>query len=109
MVGGGHVLDEAHVFRDEGYSGARLDRPGLDALRDAYQAEAISLAELTERRRQLAKERQDVERQREERDRLRQQRLRAETVRTDLAEFCGRMRSRLYRASFATSRRSCSC
>ncbi|HEY0776477.1 MAG TPA: recombinase family protein, partial [Gemmatirosa sp.] len=31
----GHALDEAHVFRDEGYSGARLDRPGLDALRDA--------------------------------------------------------------------------
>ena len=49
-------------------------------LLDAYQAEAISLAELTERRRQLAKERQDVERQREERARLRQQRLQAETV-----------------------------
>ena len=31
----GHELKDAHVFRDEGYSGARLDRPGLDALRDA--------------------------------------------------------------------------
>ncbi|HEX2194336.1 MAG TPA: recombinase family protein [Candidatus Limnocylindria bacterium] len=31
----GHELSEAHVFRDEGYSGSRLDRPGLDALRDA--------------------------------------------------------------------------
>jgi site-specific DNA recombinase len=31
----GHELNERHVFRDEGYSGARLDRPGLDALRDA--------------------------------------------------------------------------
>lgn len=31
----GHELTDAHVFRDEGYSGARLDRPGLDALRDA--------------------------------------------------------------------------
>jgi site-specific DNA recombinase len=31
----GHELNDAHVFRDEGYSGARLDRPGLDALRDA--------------------------------------------------------------------------
>jgi site-specific DNA recombinase len=31
----GHTLVEEHVFRDEGYSGARLDRPGLDALRDA--------------------------------------------------------------------------
>src|SRR3954452_8120288 len=32
---GGHELSDRHVFRDEGYSGARLDRPGLDALRDA--------------------------------------------------------------------------
>ena len=30
-----HELTDAHVFRDEGYSGSRLDRPGLDALRDA--------------------------------------------------------------------------
>ena len=28
-------LSDLHVFRDEGYSGSRLDRPGLDALRDA--------------------------------------------------------------------------
>ena len=32
---GGHELSDGHVFRDEGYSGSRLDRPGLDALRDA--------------------------------------------------------------------------
>ena len=31
----GHELSDRHVFRDEGYCGARLDRPGLDALRDA--------------------------------------------------------------------------
>jgi DNA invertase Pin-like site-specific DNA recombinase len=31
----GHDLNDRHVFRDEGYSGSRLDRPGLDALRDA--------------------------------------------------------------------------
>src|SRR5690348_6490903 len=31
----GHTLAERHVFRDEGYSGSRLDRPALDALRDA--------------------------------------------------------------------------
>src|SRR5919197_5748970 len=30
----GHELKAAHIFRDEGFSGARLDRPGLDALRD---------------------------------------------------------------------------
>src|SRR5919197_2083465 len=30
----GHMLVPEHVFRDEGCSGARLDRPGLDRLRD---------------------------------------------------------------------------
>src|SRR5918912_2349380 len=30
----GHELAAEHVFRDEGYSGSRLDRPGLDGLRD---------------------------------------------------------------------------
>src|SRR5215213_1989344 len=39
----GHQLDEAHVFRDEGYSGARLDRPGLDALRDIVRDGAVEL------------------------------------------------------------------
>src|SRR5215217_4407146 len=38
---GAHELDEAHVFRDEGCSGARLDRPGLDALRDAVRDSAV--------------------------------------------------------------------
>src|SRR4051794_37952082 len=28
------VLREEHIFRDDGYRGARLQRPGLDALRD---------------------------------------------------------------------------
>jgi site-specific DNA recombinase len=31
----GHELTEGHILRDEGFSGTRLDRPGLDALRDA--------------------------------------------------------------------------
>jgi site-specific DNA recombinase len=31
----GWMLDPAHVFRDDGYSGAMLARPGLDHLRDA--------------------------------------------------------------------------
>ena len=30
----GWVLDEEHVYRDDGYSGASLGRPGLDRLRD---------------------------------------------------------------------------
>src|SRR5919199_3880535 len=39
----GHELTEAHVFRDEGYSGARLDRPGLDALRDTVRDAEIDV------------------------------------------------------------------
>ena len=34
----GYVIDDAHRYLDDGYSGARLDRPGLDRLRDAAQA-----------------------------------------------------------------------
>src|SRR5215217_5927353 len=38
-----HALAEVHVFRDEGYSGSRLDRPGLDGLRDAVRDAAIDV------------------------------------------------------------------
>ena len=38
-----HVLADVHVFRDEGYSGSRLDRPGLDALRDAVRDAAVDI------------------------------------------------------------------
>jgi site-specific DNA recombinase len=34
IVAQGWSLDEAHIFRDDGYSGATLTRPGLDSLRD---------------------------------------------------------------------------
>jgi site-specific DNA recombinase len=34
VVAQGWRLDEEHVFRDDGYSGAKLNRPGLDSLRD---------------------------------------------------------------------------
>src|SRR5947207_16014675 len=34
VAGRGWGLDEQHVYRDDGYSGARLGRPGLDRLRD---------------------------------------------------------------------------
>src|SRR3954454_8338534 len=37
----GWTLDPAHVFRDDGYSGAALARPGLDRLRDAIKAHEI--------------------------------------------------------------------
>ncbi len=38
-----HSLDPKHIFTDEGYSGARLDRPALDALRDAAADGAFDL------------------------------------------------------------------
>jgi site-specific DNA recombinase len=34
VAGRGWVLEEQHVYRDDGYSGASLGRPGLDRLRD---------------------------------------------------------------------------
>ena len=34
----GWALPEDHVFRDDGYSGATLNRPGLDRLRDQVRA-----------------------------------------------------------------------
>ncbi len=37
----GWVLDPAHLFRDDGYSGAVLARPGLDRLRDAVKGREI--------------------------------------------------------------------
>jgi site-specific DNA recombinase len=40
---GEHALADEHVFRDEGYSGGRLDRPGLDALRDAVRDGAVGI------------------------------------------------------------------
>jgi hypothetical protein len=41
------VLDEAHVFRDDGCSGARLQRPGLDALRDQVARAAFDAVVIT--------------------------------------------------------------
>jgi site-specific DNA recombinase len=40
-VAEGWTLDPTHVFRDDGYSGAALARPGLDCLRDAVRGRGI--------------------------------------------------------------------
>ena len=82
---------------------ARLDRTARadKRLLDAYQAGAISLAELSERRSRLAEERCGLERQQKERDRLRQEGMQAEVVRTNLAAFCERVGTRLDEATFA--------
>jgi site-specific DNA recombinase len=37
----GWTLEPTHVFRDDGYSGATLARPGLDRLRDAIKAREV--------------------------------------------------------------------
>ena len=34
VVSQGWQLSQAHIFRDEGYTGTKLNRPGLDSLRD---------------------------------------------------------------------------
>ncbi len=37
----GWAVDPAYVFRDDGYSGAALARPGLDRLRDAIKGHEV--------------------------------------------------------------------
>jgi site-specific DNA recombinase len=43
----GWMVAEEHVFRDDGASGAKLDRPGLDALRDHAARAAFDLVLVT--------------------------------------------------------------
>jgi site-specific DNA recombinase len=43
----GWTVAEEHVFRDDGYSGAKLDRPGLDALRDHAARAAFDVVVVT--------------------------------------------------------------
>lgn len=44
----GWDLAPEHVFRDDGYSGASLNRPGLDRLRDAVRAGEVDRALITD-------------------------------------------------------------
>jgi len=43
----GWTLQEQHIYRDDGYSGASLTRPGLDALRDRVAVAEIDLLLIT--------------------------------------------------------------
>jgi site-specific DNA recombinase len=43
----GLTLEESLIFRDDGYSGGRLNRPGLDRLRDAIRERRLDLVVLT--------------------------------------------------------------
>src|SRR5712692_8880756 len=43
----GWTLEQRHIFRDDGYSGASLHRPGLERLRDAVLAGDVERVLLT--------------------------------------------------------------
>jgi site-specific DNA recombinase len=79
---------------------ARLERED-GRLLDAYQAEVISLTELTQRRRGIAERRRALEEQRLQQERLRRQRAHAAAVSADLATFCDRVRTRVLNPTFA--------
>ena len=100
------VAAEAGTVRDRAANQqlrARLDRVARadKRLLDAYEAGAVTLAELSERRHHLADERLALERQQQERDHLRRQRVQAAAVRTSLEAFCDRIHARLNEATFA--------
>jgi site-specific DNA recombinase len=41
------VIEEQHIFRDDGHTGAKLQRPGLDALRDQAARAAFDVVLIT--------------------------------------------------------------
>jgi site-specific DNA recombinase len=47
VAGRGWKLEDQHVYRDDGYSGARLGRPGLDRLRDHAAMAELELVVVT--------------------------------------------------------------
>jgi site-specific DNA recombinase len=100
------VTPEAGTLRDSAVDQqlqARLERTARadKRLLDAYQAGAISLDELSERRSYLAEERRGLEHQQQERGRLRQKGIQVEAIRSNLAAFCERIGTRLHEATFA--------
>jgi site-specific DNA recombinase len=82
----------------------RLDREERRLL-DAYQAEAIDLDELKQRREQIRGRRLVLTAQREQEQRLRCDRQTAKEVWADLTAFCQRVRSRLDEATLAEKQR----
>ena len=82
----------------------RLDREEQRLL-DAYQAEAIDLDELKQRREQIRGRRLVLTAQRDQEQRLRCERQTAKEVWADLTAFCQRVRSRLDEATLAERQR----
>jgi site-specific DNA recombinase len=70
-------------------------------LLDAYQAGVLDLAELAERRRQLADQRHALASELEHVQHLRQQRIHTQEVMASLKAFCERIQGRLWEATFA--------
>src|SRR3954451_21093633 len=92
-----------HALAAEQQIRTRLDRLARadQRLVDAYQAEAISLEELAERRCSLAEQRASLERQHVRQQKLRGEQVKAQAVLSDLTAFCERVLGRLGEASFA--------
>ena len=82
----------------------QLDREEQRLL-DAYQAEAIEIAELKERREQIAGRRRVLAQQRDQQARLRVEQHTAREVWADLQSFCERTRARLEEATFTDKQR----
>ncbi len=82
----------------------RLDREEQRLL-DAYQAEAIDLVELKQRREQIRERRRVLTARHEQERRLRCERQTAKEVWADLTAFCERVRSRLDEATLAERQR----
>src|SRR5262249_51471904 len=82
----------------------RLDREE-QRLVDAYQAEAIDLSELRDRRGEIAGRRGILKTQLDQQVLLRSQRQTAQQVLLDVTNFCDRVRTGLGRASFADRQR----
>jgi site-specific DNA recombinase len=95
--------DGQHARAAERPIATRLDRLARAEQRlvDAYQAEVISLAELSERRRSLAAQRRALEQQLAASQKLRREQVKARAVLDDLTAFCDRIRGRLEEASLA--------
>jgi site-specific DNA recombinase len=102
-VASGADREAQHAHAAQQQIQTRLDRLARTDRRlvDAYQAEAISLEELAERRRSLAEQRARLEQQSVQQQKLRSEQVKAQAVLNDLSAFCDRIRGRLDAASFA--------
>jgi site-specific DNA recombinase len=93
---------DEHEQAEQHHIATRLDRLAREERRllDAYQAEVISLTELSERHAHLEQRRRGLIVQQEQAEQLRRERFRAQEVLGSLTAFCERVGSRLAEATF---------